>query len=61
MTEAEDKYRAEFDRIRMLSDDVLLDEFENYIRNGAAKGYVYLVWRRKELQRRLLSRHTEEI
>ena len=61
MTEPENKYRAEFDRIRMLPDDALLDEFEKTVRNGAGEGYTYLVWRRKELLRRLAARHILEL
>jgi len=61
MTEIVDKHRAEFDRIRMLPDDLLLEEFEKTVRSGAGEGYIYLVWRRKELLRRLESRHILEL
>jgi len=49
----EELHRREFDRIKSLSNEELLAEFEKDSRCGAGKHYIYYVWKRNEILNRL--------
>lgn len=45
--------RKEFDRIRNLSNEDLLEEFETSLRKGAGELYIPIIWMRNEITKRM--------
>lgn len=43
----------EYEEIMEMSDDTLVEEFENFVRKGAGPDFLKITWMRKEILKRM--------